>query len=60
MTVRTAAEPASLTIAVVEYVDKVSDGASWTALLFAEGPTLGFLKEAFPVGALVEGEDSAS
>ena len=60
MKVPTGQDPAFLTVSVIEYVDNLAKGKFWNALAFRERPTLEFVKSVFPVGAVLEAEESAS
>ena len=56
MRVTTWLHPPSLTISGVESLDKLSERKHWTALVFAERPTLEFVARAFPIGGIVDVE----
>jgi len=60
MQVRTSENASTLTIAAVEYLDRATEQKFWNALAFHERPTLGFLKQVFPVGSVLEAQDRAS
>ena len=54
MLVPTRLEPATLRIAGVEFVDNISARTYRNALIFAEQPSLAFVRTAFPVGVTIE------
>ncbi len=54
MRVNTGLQPSTLRINGVEFVDNLKERRHWNVLIFAEGPTLEFIKRAFPVGSLIE------
>jgi len=58
MSVTTDLDPGELKIAGVEYLDNFSEGKYRNALIFAEKPSLEFVKRAFPVGIVIEVNDA--
>jgi hypothetical protein len=54
MYVDTHRDPPRLKVAGVEFVDNIAEKKHWNALLFAELPTLDFVKAAFPIGSVIE------
>jgi hypothetical protein len=54
MLVATGSHPDQLRIAGVEFLDNIAERTYRNALVFAERPTLEFIKSAFPVGTVVE------
>jgi hypothetical protein len=54
MCVDTHLEPPRLRITGVEVLDNSSEKKHWNALIFAERPTLDFVKAAFPIGGVIE------
>ena len=54
MLVATGLNPDQLRIAGVEFLDNIAERKYRNALVFAEQPTLEFIRKAFPVGTIVE------
>jgi hypothetical protein len=54
MLVSTGSNPAQLRIVGVEFLDNIAERQHRNALMFAEQPSLEFVKEAFPVGTVME------
>ena len=54
MRVATHREPAVLTVSGIEFLDNPSERVYRNALVFAERPTLDFVRAAFPVGSMLE------
>jgi hypothetical protein len=54
MLVETGLDPSQLKISGVEFLDNISERKHWNALLFVEKPSLAFVKQAFPVGTVIE------
>ena len=54
MFVRTGLVPTQLKVDGIEFLDNLSERKHWNALVFAERPALSFVKQAFPVGSIIE------
>jgi hypothetical protein len=54
MRAQTGLDPAQLEVAGVEFLDNVTDGTFKNALVFADRPSLAFVKQAFPIGFVID------
>jgi hypothetical protein len=60
MYVDTQRDPSRLRVSGVEFVDNIAEKKYRNALVFAERPTLDFVKAAFPIGSVMELRADAS
>jgi hypothetical protein len=54
MYVDTHGDPPMLKVASVEFLDNIAEKTHQNALVFAEQPSMAFVKAAFPIGSLLE------